>query len=828
MGVKILNRTYINQFKPSSTTTFFLGNVGDWQRVRLECEFAKEVDLEISNTVTIADPNKLILSSGTWEGFGFDIGMTVNLDFYVYDISTGSSTFNRITFDIGNLYGATLEAVDVGTNTPKTTWGYQYGQIAPIRTGTVEVKDVLIFAGGLPQGIKLTYGQPTNSAAPSGLLNSPFDATTTSFVAENTDTFTIGVPVDFTHYLSYQSGLSIEKATLYYTGDQGHKKNYTIELTYMISCFYEDIEQLVTRTLPDFVNGNESITDNFIVEGKPTYNNPNVTIANDPKITQKKGAVGWFDENFNQLPNPFTFTPVVYTNLNGDIVSSLDYANPIVMTTTISGINNLSGLSRFQYGFVWTASNEDLYKEKPDPYHKLHKISTGGQAASLNDVFPLSPLVNSPFPSLRTGYSTDGASMDASDIQFVQNGTDVDVSITFRPNAAFQAYMDALTEDDRQYSIWVSVGDSAPATNLTDRVSLLLDTNIMQTVVEPIGAWDGMTIDFLNHTQAYTATPNLCGNRILIEDDLLAKVSFQMDSNTGTGIPKPTAITYGFLVEDAATEQQYELENTKVDLTGYPDPTQYNFDDVRGFKLGAGNDKNWVKVDYDPTNNNGSFLGVLGWYGFKIRWEDWLKRIPLPPVDFYDNTQGQNGQNNDWYHYYDTSGWGLYFFVNITADLDGQQVVYQNLREITIEDYDSNTIITTELKYYRDNNGVKGTQLVGGTDPITGNPLGVIIDGEKVFLDIEYTRSSGTWAGTANSYGVNCIEVANGAGFKAFRQLSSIWQSETDNPLEGIPGATLSTLTLVSPTVMRVECVIDSNKLTNADLYKVTGRLGCK
>ena len=72
------------------------------------------------------------------------------------------------------------------------------------------------------------------------------------------------------------------------------------------------------------------------------------------------------------------------------------------------------------------------------------------------------------------------------------------------------------------------------------------------------------------------------------------------------------------MVEDINTGATYVLENTPIDLAQYPDPTQYNYDASRGFKLGVNNSKNWVKVDYDPASNTGSLLGVQGVYGFKI------------------------------------------------------------------------------------------------------------------------------------------------------------------------------------------------------------------
>ena len=67
-----------------------------------------------------------------------------------------------------------------------------------------------------------------------------------------------------------------------------------------------------------------------------------------------------------------------------------------------------------------------------------------------------------------------------------------------------------------------------------------------------------------------------------------------------------------------------------------------------------------------------------------------------------------------------------------------------------------------------------------------------------------------------------------GAGQKEFRQLSSIWLPEFDNPMIPIPALTLVNLVWVSTTVVRAECRIDANKLIDSNRYKVTGRLGCK
>ncbi len=842
MPVNILKRTYKTQFKPTSTTNWLLGNVGDIQKLELECEFVVEKFFTPTDTVTLEDPNILILNGGeTWKELGFDVGMDCTLFYIVRTWSGGISTdaSNFIHFTITGLLGDTLEMVKLN-GSAQTTWGYQYGQIAPVNAGPdTDVISARVFTNVRPQGIDFTYGQITNSQAPSGTLRSIIDGTLTSFVMENTDDngiFFLGMtPLPFTHELNFKSGLSVELATVEYLGNVGRRYNFKIVIIYMISPFFEDISNFINNIAPDSVKGSEGMTDNFDLTGHPIYNNPNITIKNDPKLTEQEGNVGWFNENFNQLPNLFTFSDVVYKNLSGTVVNQLDHVNPVVMTTTIIGINNLTGASMFQYGFAWIPLDEDVYKETEFPFHKNIKISTGGQAATMTDVFPLSTLVNSPFPALRSGYSQDGASgMDASNIVFElnSNGVDVDVSITFRPSAGFATFMEALSEDERQYILWISVGDQAPDTNQSDRVSLRIEPlNKMNTFVEPIGPWDGMTIDFLDHPQDSTDTPIPCGNSIYKEDDLLAKIAFLVDTAVDpVTIPVPTKMGFGVLMEEVGTGTQYVLDLNEADLSTFPGPTQYNFNQPRDFKLGVGNSKNRFEVNYNAAADVGTEKGVLAWYGFKTRWEDWIRRSNVPTA-FYDNTLGQNGLNNDWFDYFNTPNWNIYFFVNITTQLG----VYQNLKQFTVLDYDVNGTISTSIDYYRNIVGApdtRGPLLVGGTDPVHGGPLGVIIKDEIVWVEITYTSTGTPWANQAyvdaNVYGTQNIEVDNGAGQKEFRQLSSIWLPEFNIPMIPLPAETLAKVEWVSTSVIVVKARIEANKLIDSPRYKITGREGCK
>ena len=208
MGVKIINRTYSNQFKPSSTTDWLLGNVGDWQRLTLECRFAVEKIFTPFDTLTLLDPNKMLLNSGeNWKDLGFDIGMNITVAF---DIASSSITLPiSVPFTVVSILDNEME-VEHQNGTPLVTWDSFGGSPLPHPPeDNSRMINLRVFADIQPQGIKLDYSHITNSNAPSGNLFSHIDGTKTGFVMEDTaepSIFFVGMsPLDFTHKLNFKS-----------------------------------------------------------------------------------------------------------------------------------------------------------------------------------------------------------------------------------------------------------------------------------------------------------------------------------------------------------------------------------------------------------------------------------------------------------------------------------------------------------------------------------------------------------------------------------------------------------------------------------------------
>ena len=852
MGVEIKKREYTSIFRPQDTgINWLLGNTGEWQKLTIEAEFGVLIEFDTTNSLFIDEPDTLTITNGkTWNEYGFAEGDSIVLQWIHRDITNPSSpvdNFNRVPFPgdvikIGRIEDNKAYIVDGTSGNPIGGFGV-WSQIVPVNSGTFNIVDVVVYTEKKPQGIKFNYGHLENSESSSNNLTSFIDGTLTEFLLEDTDDLSImpiGLPRNM-EPLGNQSGMSIAYVKCTYLGPTffNIKHRYEIELVFMLSSFFEDITNFEDRVAPGQVFDAASLTDNFEIIGMPVFNNPNIEIKNDLSNTDKLGNTGWFDENYNGLENDFNIVSLTYqkhTDLSqpagGTTVTQLDYQNNIKVTAVIDRVLNLTGQTKYQFGFAWIPLEEDDYKQNEYPFYKNLLMNTGGQINTFQDAFNVSnAYAYTPSSAITKsfGYSATANTMDVQWLRVAQTGPEeVTFEATFEPNSGFAAMMEAMDETERNYVLWISIADQNEVTNFSNRVSLLLDYSQMKTFIEPVGPYPGMTIDFLDHTQDENSVASTCGNDIRIEDGLLSRVLFTIDEAISATIPVVTALSYGFIVQRNSDGLTYELENFRVDLTQYPDPTQFNFDASRGFKLVAGNDKNFIKVDYYPALNTGTEKGVRGLYGYKVRWEDWIKRINVPAEieqDFYNNAELNNGINNDWYQWLINAGYTFSFVVYTDAILNGQTVRYINTKPLPFVDYDANPDITTVVNYYRESDS---TLLVGGIDPVTGGPLGVILNDDIVRIEIEYTRSSGTWTSLANIYGINSIEVDGGAGMLEYRQLSSIILPEVGNPLLPLAGGTLLDVVIVSPTVLRCSCLVDPNKLINASRYKITGREGCK
>ncbi len=818
MGVDVYGRDYENRYR-AEVVDWLLGNVGDWQKLTLTTRFAVEIKFTTQSILMVEGTSDMVITNGAgWSSYGFDVGDEINFEFryrfYDTDGNLDVETMFTHTRNVTAINGVTM-TVD-GASLADGTFN-----TFPYNSNQVKADQVIVWADKRPEGAILTYGHIENADADSFNLSSFIDGTKTRIAALNMHTMgTSLVPMDF---MGNQSGMSIKSAMVAYIAKIGtHSYDFTFELEFMLSSFFEDLTNFETQTAPSQVFDASSLTDNFEIIGFPEWNNPNLQIKNVMANTKRLGNTGWFNENFNGLDNNFTLKSVEYTDvLTSQPLQRLSYGSEVRVKAVIGGVGSLAdGLTKNSLGFIWLPEEESYYKVHETPFHENLKVNTAGGFGS--GVF-----VNSPTAGVTTynGFSIDSDTrMDVKDVHFYEDSGDLVYEATWKPTPEFTAFVDALDEADRNYALWISVADRTIVTNFSDRVNILLDYNYMEIFIAPVGAWSPMAIDFYNHPQSGVGAKIGCGGNIFVEDDILTRADFNVDIADVI----PNAIQFTIEAVNTTTLERFELQKFKVDLSIFPidgaGVPQWNYNDIRGFKLEVGNNKNWVKVQRNASTDLGTSYGYTAYFAYKVRWEDWILRTGVP-ADFFDNTLLNNGFNNDWFHYFETVGWEVRFAIYLDAIKDGVSVRYLNEKQIIIKDYESNALIDEEWKFIRESDS---TTLVGGTDPISGKPLGVILDNEFIIIEVKYTKLTGSWASISEVYGTICFEVDKGGGQFDFRQLSSYWGREADCPLVPLVGETKLKMTLATSTTIIMSCRLDPSLIQDSTRYKFSSRIDSK
>lgn len=587
----------------------------------------------------------------------------------------------------------------------------------------------------------------------------------------------------------------------------GSKKTYQIEIDYMLSSLFDNLENLQNLEMPGYLTGDGSLTDNFLIKFFPEWNNPNVMIQNEPKQTKRLGNTGWFNENFNQLNNDFTVESVGYFDEDGNAIESIDYSKPTKVRALISGVPNINSDSEFGYGFAWVPTNPDDYKNKETPFHQntfnVRGSSFGGLGAnSTSGTF--------------IGSGVDGGMMQSKFARFSEQNGDIVFEITLVPYGNFSSIFEGKPKDDRNFVIWVSLADGSLPRQFSDRVSLIVDVNNMVKSVPPVGAYPKVSARFMEHP----FNANVEGVETykgITQDDVLCRMPFTIEKNG----PEFQKITFGVeahpIEGSVSTNPSFELERFEVDVSQYPtvdEVQQFDYNSIRGFKLDNGNNKNWVKVNRTPELDTNQENGYTAFYAFKLRYEDWLQKVDVPN-EFFDKTELNNGLNHDWFHYLNTDGWGVYFFSIIEAVVNGELVKYKNTYRIEFKDYDQNENVDTAIRYYRQSDNT----LLNVPAILTNEPT-------RIEIDFQIT-DDGIWNPNSN-YAVTTIEIDKGAGAFSMRQLSSVWGRENDNPLKPIDGETKLKISIDGTAkILTTSCVVDPELLEKGSTYRITGRVGC-
>ena len=801
MANKILvtKREYTNIFR-AETTTWPLWNTGDIITLDLDLEAEIKSESEQTNPYKIpASVDRIVRTSGSFFDDGFASGMSVSIAY------TAAGTPKTITGTIGTLLADTMFLT--GLSGALDAGDYPYNDSVTTNSTIVVTSTSSI------NGIEMEYAHILNSDVSANSTVSQIDGTNPKWTLNGIDA--TNTSWQDLNPVGFESGISMFTARIKGNGLSAGVQKFQIQLVFMATPIFETSNDFTTLTNKSF-NNTECVTDFFKIDLLPQFSNPNIKISTENSDIQLLGNTGWFEENYNGGANSFSINSVTLTNSFGVPITGIDADGETNFTININHTGATSS-STYKLGFLHTPADTSLFSSLNTPFHE-NLLYNG-----LNDTTPLQSTTTG---FTGTGYSNSaGAQMD---IEFISLSIDSGITTIkgkFKPNTAFGTYMNAFSSADLSYLIWVSVGDETLVTSLSDRVSLIAQTSTFITSALSTEQFD-VTNSFLNHAQPVTqvGSTNYEG---CLEDEVIGRSIILVDTANNETIDEVKLTIEGFNV---ATGGFFELESTTYNTSQFPKDSagvqQINVDTTRGFQMATGVDKDEVKILRSPVDDTGTKKAYRCYYAFRFRWEDWLANSNVDSA-LFDSNELNNNLNNDWATKDDFTNWKLRYNVNLVVNRNGTIINTKNSYDFSVRGYEESSIWDGAITTYDE---TKATNLYIGLDannvrqnailPSANTLIEADFDLENVLEDV---------GNVSKYYGVIRLEEYRNGGLFQIKMLSTVLTNVTSgNILIPLTGQTGPTITKVSTTKIRLECLIDFNDLNfNQSKYKISARLGC-
>ncbi len=555
---------------------------------------------------------------------------------------------------------------------------------------------------------------------------------------------------------------------------------------FTITPFFDSISNLEAGIKPDYLADAASLRSIARFELLHTTLNPIVKhILDDSDNPETDGNVGYYDEHFNGFtPVEFTKDSIVYSNASGENKIVIDEVTSI--TCKIDSANNVlsQGNSQFQMNLIFL--NETIENtENIDTnfaFDTVFQVTGAGGKAGENGIF--SNVIGT----------------------ITANQLVVTADITFSPT------QQSLIEDGK-YIIAIATNDHTLDIDQSKLVNVNMDINdfIKNNDIPDLMAID--TNNFYEHPfdKGTQGRSDFTG---WVEDGILMSADFTLDLSKDAVINN---MNVRIMARNSVTNEDFEIANIPLDFASAivsGGVQQIDIDSERGFKLVAGSQFNFVKVQTLAK------IGDLQHYdldiGFKLQWMDWQALPDADPV-FFDNTKINNGLNRLISNYSALNDYDIVMFID--AEVNNGEV-NTNYRFI------SPALRTFE--YETDDTGSPSTKWEGLVETFdqSANNLSANLHGtENTDVKVTFTAQSGVIS-EAVLYAIGRLEEFQQGGLFNIFEISSFRNRlTTDNPLIPLPGENKAIFTTLTSSI-EVEFAIDFTKLNPASQYKISARIG--
>ena len=474
---------------------------------------------------------------------------------------------------------------------------------------------------------------------------------------------------------------------------------------------------------------------------------------------------GWFNEAFNT-------GSIDATLVQG--ISELGYDQPTSGQFVIDSASN-----DYAIGSAYISNDDSYFKIQPESQSNLTMIVPSS--------IPISGVAN------QSALNPDGAGYTIELTNIATAGTIRTIDFTFTPNSAFTTFMEAQTEGNRSFYVWMKFGS----------VNVLVFSG--QLTKQPVSAGPITMVvsEFFDHSQQLTdgslVQSGYAGN---VEDDFgwIGKWRWI----------KKAVVSYvrvGVQAYNTSTGASFTLQQNNFSLNNIPQETSgleaYILDETQAVNstLPTTSVKREIRLKRDTSLDQVTQYGVSLYFPYLYRWEYWLQLMNVSP-DFYPDEQTRN-----WVPYGNTGNWTLRLFVEY--DMNG--LAYKYYDTLQIKDYDSDANIQQDIQLFR-------------ADPLQN--VQVIIEGEQMKIVATNTNLNGDAWEEETTWGMITIEPTESSP----RWISSTaidFDGNTLNPLTPLSGLRCD-LTFPSPDVARLECNFDPSKIDLSAGVKITAKIkGC-
>jgi hypothetical protein len=426
-------------------------------------------------------------------------------------------------------------------------------------------------------------------------------------------------------------------------------------------------------------------------------------------------------------------------------------------------------------GFSYIPKDEDYYKNKPQSQLDLGMLIPTTPDFALNNYI--------------SGTNPDGANYSVTVNNTNISGTIITIDLTITPNAQFNDFIASREIGDQTFYVWVKVGN----------INLLVFEGELTSNPPIVGNIDMQSAGYYDHSQNTNALLSgiTSGYEANIEDDLSFIGSFKV--GLYEEIDSFLARIEAF---NPITNESFSLSSVLFGFGGIPQVMgKYILNEsINIYSIfPTTSEKRNALLVLDPNLDTPTEYGVKIYFPFLYRWEYWLQQTNANN-DFYPN------QNKNWFPYGNTGDWQLRLHLELNKN--GLGYIYDD--PIEIKNYDSNPSIDQKIDLY-----------IASTNQL----VNIITEGELMIIEATHELIDGQ-AWDANTWGMITVEPKESAPRSL---LSTIvpFDNNTNNPLYPISGNFLE-LTFPSPSIAKMKCYFDSNKINLSKGVKFTTKIkGC-